>query len=249
MADIAIAAPNMSTEGIHSELLCFINNKIQTVPFEMLVKQCVDFYSSEQIQAAKDLFWETAISLSPDISARKDMRNIRRRDNGTQKKERLDMEDLIKAIQACDKAGFTLPRYYLLDLGNVPPVSAEHVDMTIIMGQMSAMQKEMSGLRAAVTSLQEASERTGQRTERSPVPSWAEVTASGTNPSRPSPSTHKEVLPKVQSRQEPAQEQEQSAEDSEVQQPRQQQHRQVDEEGFTVVSKKKKTNRRNELKG
>ena len=44
------------------------------MPFGMLLTQCADFYSSEQIQAAKDLFWETAVSVSPDLSARKDMR-------------------------------------------------------------------------------------------------------------------------------------------------------------------------------
>ena len=90
-----------------------------------------------------------------------------------------------------------------------------------------------------MTSLQEASQRTG------PAPSWAEVTASGPVPSRPS--LLKEVLPKVQNKQGPALKQQQSTEDTEVQQPHQQ-HRQVDEEGFTVVSRKK-TNRRNELTG
>ena len=142
---MASAAPNMAQLSIHSELLCFLNNKIQTAPFEVIVKQCMDFYSGDQIQAGKDLLWDTAIAASPTLSARKEMRNIRRKNTGAKNKERLDMEDIVKALQVCDKEGITLPSYYALDLGNIPPVSMEQMDVSVIMGQLSTMQREMKG--------------------------------------------------------------------------------------------------------
>ena len=63
-ATMAASAP----VAIHSELLCFIYNKVQSVPFEVVAKQCLRFYSSEQIQEAKDLFWKTTVTISEDLS-------------------------------------------------------------------------------------------------------------------------------------------------------------------------------------
>ena len=39
----------------HCELLCFAVNKLDTMPYDVLVKTCANFYSPEKIQEAKDL--------------------------------------------------------------------------------------------------------------------------------------------------------------------------------------------------
>lgn len=51
---------NSSGSGIGvvvNELLCFCQNKMQMVNFDMLVKVCSDFYSDTQIESAKKSFF------------------------------------------------------------------------------------------------------------------------------------------------------------------------------------------------
>ena len=127
-------APDPSLLSIHSEVLFFVANKFQSVPFEALVKICADFYGSEKIHAAKELLWEAVIT--PKFPG---MRMIKRR-NGAFSKERYDMEDILKALQVCDKGGVNMPQFYALDLGNIPPISPDQVDMSVLMGQFHAMQ-------------------------------------------------------------------------------------------------------------
>ena len=59
---MAQAAPNSPLKFIHNEQLCFDSNKLDMLPFETSIKTRVDFYSAEQIQAAKDLFWEAVVT-------------------------------------------------------------------------------------------------------------------------------------------------------------------------------------------
>ena len=85
------------------------------MPFEAIVKLCTDFYSAEEIHAAKDVLWELVISVS--FTGRKDLRLIRRKSTPLCSKNRVDMEDIMKALQVCDREGVILPVFYAVDLG------------------------------------------------------------------------------------------------------------------------------------
>ena len=97
---------------------------------------------------------------------------------------------MLKAVQACDKEGVCLASYYALDLGNIPPASMEQMDMSVIMGQLSTMQREMGGLSRAVQSLQE------EKARPTSSPSWAEVAS--LTPSSPPPPAPTPTSPVVQ---------------------------------------------------
>lgn len=72
-------------------------------------------------------------------------------------KEHADMEDIMKVLQVCDKEGTALPKFFALDLGNIPPISPDQVDMTVPLSQFSIMQGELGDLKSAVQSLQNTS--------------------------------------------------------------------------------------------
>ena len=165
-AAMAPPAPDPSLLSIHNEVLCFIANKVNTVPFEALIKICADFYASEKIHSAKETLWESVIS--PSFPGRTDMRLIKRK-NAANSKERADMEDILKALQVCDKEGISMPQFYALDLGNIPPVTPEQVDMGVLMGQFHMMQQELCQLKEAIQTLTVAPKIT------TPPKSWAQV--------------------------------------------------------------------------
>ena len=57
------AAPNAAQNHDHgpiiSELLCFVMNKSSTMPFDMLVKLCTDFYSEDDVECANDILFNS----------------------------------------------------------------------------------------------------------------------------------------------------------------------------------------------
>ena len=162
--------------SVHNELLCYIANKSNTVPFEVLVKSCTEFYDSEKIHTAKELLWETTIT--PKFPGRSDLRLIKRK-NGANSKARADMEDILKALQVCDMEGINLPSFYAVDLGCIPPASPAQLDMGLLLGQIHAMQQELCQLKEAVQDM---------ATKPQPAPqTWAQVaqqvsTAGAANP-------------------------------------------------------------------
>ena len=45
---------------IQCELLCFVVNNIQIMPYEFISKLCTDFYNEEAVETAKDILFEMA---------------------------------------------------------------------------------------------------------------------------------------------------------------------------------------------
>ena len=56
---------------IQCELLCFVVNNIQTMPYEFISKLCTDFYNEEAVETAKDILFETAFTANADKKPRK----------------------------------------------------------------------------------------------------------------------------------------------------------------------------------
>ena len=73
---------------IQCELLCFVVNKIQTMPYEFISKLCTDFYNEEAVETAKDILFETAFTANADKKPRK----IKRRGAGNKQN---DLHDIL----------------------------------------------------------------------------------------------------------------------------------------------------------
>ena len=168
-------APDSPPPFLNSELLCFIQNKLDVMTFETLVKTCSEFYSSEKIQEANDLLWKSVLNVFH--KDRKDLRNIKRKNTGTNSKARTDCEDVVKAMQVCDKEGTPMPKFYAIDLGSVPS-SSSSLDITVLLGQFSEIQAEMKEMKDAMKTLQATVPKVNQ-TNQDPERTWASVTTDG----------------------------------------------------------------------
>lgn len=96
-----------------SELLCFLRVKGSIIPFDDLVKLCCDFYSEDEITAARN-----TIAVWHKLPKRKGA-----------DKSRSSMEDILKCIL---NPVITLPVLYAVDLTRLPPTDVKHCDMSAI---------------------------------------------------------------------------------------------------------------------
>ena len=56
--------PKMNTNTTN-ELLCFTQNRMQSLPVDNIIKLCVDFYSAEEITVTKKLLFDQTDSIRP----------------------------------------------------------------------------------------------------------------------------------------------------------------------------------------
>jgi len=101
-----------------SELLCFITQKCNLMAVDDIAKICADFYREEEIIAAKTLLEQVLTERLP------------KRQGGN--KCRATVVDLIKA---CQDPTVSLPLYYAADLSRLPPVDANHCDVSAILAE------------------------------------------------------------------------------------------------------------------
>ena len=116
----------MTDEKKHSELLCFITDKRNILPFDSLVKICVDFYNEDEIFGARDL-------LDPLLSSRLPRRK-------SSDKLRATVEDIVKALQ---NPLVDLPTFYAVSMARLPPVDAKHCDMSAILMELQGLRREV----------------------------------------------------------------------------------------------------------
>ena len=135
-----IQPPNLATDQVRNELLCFVSNKIEMLPYEMICKLCTDSYSDAEIEEAKDVLFETAFS---DESK---PRKIKRRGAG---KKQSDIQDIVNIF--LEMSPTVVPCYVAHDLSKHPPLTVDSFDMAKII-------KDIESLKLKVSILQEAQE-------------------------------------------------------------------------------------------
>ena len=109
------------SQPIVNELLCFVTNKINVMPFSLLLKLCCDFYEETAIDFAKDILFD-AVDTSQNPSKRQ--RKIKRR--GSNKKHH-DAEDIINML--LEIPPHSVPTFVAKDLSQLPPVGIHNFDI------------------------------------------------------------------------------------------------------------------------
>ena len=117
---------------ILNELLCFITNKISTMPYNMLVKLCVDFYKPDVISRARDV-------LHDKLSREHGPRHVTHR--GENKALR-DIQDIVNMFLQTPL--HALPKFACTDLSNLPPLSMNNFDMASILSSIEALKVQVS---------------------------------------------------------------------------------------------------------
>ena len=112
-------SPITSNDGpkdIHvNELLCFLQNKLETLPKDIVTKYCVDFFKPEEISAAKDLLFHTV---------RTSRRNRNYIGSDKSQKDISDMRTVMLEMKVPHEIQFAA-----LDLGNLPAISFDNMDL------------------------------------------------------------------------------------------------------------------------
>lgn len=123
-----------------NELLCFIQNKIDVMDEESIIKLGVSAFSNVEISAAKELLF-TSLSPSP--------RNVSKRKKKVQK----DMEDIIYAFKNTEPD--QTPIFAARELQKLPPVTFDHVDVTKLLRDIVALRNEVDSIKETYATVEQ----------------------------------------------------------------------------------------------
>lgn len=114
--------------ALKSELLCFIVDRSRVLAFDDIVKICTDFYSDEEVFEAR----QTLTSLGHHLSKRQ----------GNDKMSST-VKDIVKLVL---NPKTSLPAFYAVDLARLPPVSATHCDVSLLLSELQGLRAEVRGM-------------------------------------------------------------------------------------------------------
>ena len=142
---------------IINELLCFLQNKMDTVPKDVLSKACTDFFDPSYIYQSKQLLFDT---VNPDHRMKKH--------RGSEKSKE-DINDIYKVL--LELGNKELVHFVAHDLNNVPPLSINNFDIMKLVKEIEVMKSHLSLLtdsQSEIVTLIQA-ERTSQEKCSSPI--------------------------------------------------------------------------------
>jgi hypothetical protein len=123
------ATTSSSAATIRLEMLCFVQNKCNIMPFDHVVEICCDFYSPEEIEKTR-----------ADLSQYVGQRFPKRQGNDAKKKKVADI------VKTCLDTAHKLPAFYAVDLARLPPVGVEHIDISALLLEVASLRAEVRAL-------------------------------------------------------------------------------------------------------
>lgn len=117
-----------------SEVLAFVNNKLDVMDEESISRICVSAFSEDDIVVAKNLLFESI----PTIQKQK---KTRKRDGKTLR----NIDDIICTLKETDPE--EVPIFVALELQKLPPILFDHVDVTKILKDLLVIQQDMNRMK------------------------------------------------------------------------------------------------------
>ena len=124
---------NSSIDGstqshVHSELLCFMQQKSRILTFDDLIDICTDFYRPDEVKAGHAAMLKFVKQRLPVYK-------------GSEKeKSKKTLIDLLKQILDPKNC---LPLFYAVDLSRLPPVGITHVDIAAMLQELTSLRSEV----------------------------------------------------------------------------------------------------------
>ena len=118
---------------IVNELLTFVSDKINTMPYDMLVKLLSDFYSDEDITTAKSILYDTA------FCSRDTPRLIKRKGKD---KNINNIQDIVNIFLEMPPS--SLPSYVAKDLSHLPPLTINCFDVASLVKDIESLKLQTS---------------------------------------------------------------------------------------------------------
>lgn len=112
-----------------SEILSFIQNKVDVIAKTNLISICESAFSIEDIKHAKSLLFE---------SVKTTQRKVNRRNDGQKRRDLEDILDVFRVLEPED-----IPIFVARDLHKLPPVTFDHIDVTKFLKDLVLLRSEM----------------------------------------------------------------------------------------------------------
>lgn len=136
-----------------SDLLCFAINKFSRLAVKQFKSAILDFYSAEDITAAKELLQKEAEKLSIEKLAK-----LPRRRKDSINRVTQEIDDIINIIATVDEAKylFRLPLFVSQDPDRMPSIKLTDGDLSVV---LSKLDKLDNSLRSITSSLSETNQK------------------------------------------------------------------------------------------
>ena len=127
--------PSANTENFYiteadqfvvNELLTFVSDKINTLPYDMIVKLLVDFYSDDDIASAKNIMFQTA------FNDRDAQRFVKRKGKD---RSLNNIQDILNIF--VEMPPQSVPCYVAKELSRLPPLSMNCFDVSSLVKENS----------------------------------------------------------------------------------------------------------------
>jgi len=125
--------PATESKFVNSEMLYFIQNKCRVLPFDSIVTICSDFYTTSEFEDARGIVAEHLSST----------RRVTKHNGAEDVKRKKTAQDLVKL---CLEPTVQLPTFYSVDMSRVPAVGVEHVDVSMLLQEVSALRAEVRSM-------------------------------------------------------------------------------------------------------
>ena len=114
---------------IVNELLCFIQNKVDQLPFDSIVQLCSDFYSCEVVLSAKQLLYKT-VPVKSRLVTRKGAN-----------KSKMNISDMVKVFLEMELAH--TPIFVARNLSELPPLKMDCMDSLRVLHELESMKAQI----------------------------------------------------------------------------------------------------------
>jgi hypothetical protein len=131
-------AKQSSTADVKCELLYFIQNRCHSVNVDKLIEICSNFYSDVEIELARSLI----VKLSTKRLSK----------HTTSDKCKRTLADIIRVVL---DPSVHLPRFYSLDMARIPAIGIEHVDVSALLSEVTALREEVKSMAVARFEIEE----------------------------------------------------------------------------------------------
>ena len=133
-------------EIVVNELLCFVQNKMNMLPSETIVQLCSKHYRTDEIETAKKKLYEVCPTDTRVLNRKGPKKNVQ------------NLDDVVKRLNELDPEREVIPFFVARDLGNLPPITFNSIDVSVLLAKIESMHDEVQLMRAGMTCQQSTAE-------------------------------------------------------------------------------------------
>ena len=141
----------MAVNFVVNELLCFVKFHYGKLPKGDILTCINGFYTDEEVSLAKKLIFQLLDGVEPKVSD--PPRCVIRKENNN--KRHLECEDILGALECCDKNKVKLQTICAVDMNRIPKLMPSDVDVVSTAELVGILKEQMADLSSQVNELKQ----------------------------------------------------------------------------------------------